>query len=188
MQADAQPIQCRIFRNFYHQHTCIWLLQGDNKWESPIGLIPEMNQNRRRANTDCTRLHHRHDIFTRSWSRSHLPNQKTWWSDQYPVDLNAAYSILVNYHLPTQSRPQQTNQNAGQPATYTNASTVTTDIVLTCSPKRLETLLYRQQRKLPERMEWPKTLSPVTIVNQVKTLPTSVPQLVPSCWYNMHSS
>jgi hypothetical protein len=48
---------------------------------------------------------------------SDLANQKTRGNDQYPKDLTAAYSMLVNYHAPSQNRNNQTNQVHSTPPT-----------------------------------------------------------------------
>jgi Zinc knuckle len=46
-----------------------------------------------------------------------LANQKTRGNDQYPIDLTAAYSMLVNYHNPTLSRPRQQHSVSVPPNT-----------------------------------------------------------------------
>jgi Zinc knuckle len=51
---------------------------------------------------------------------SDLANQKTRGNDHYPVDLTAAYSMLVNYHVPISTRGQQSN---GPPITITAGGT-----------------------------------------------------------------
>jgi hypothetical protein len=56
---------------------------------------------------------------------SDLANQKTRGNDQYPIDLTAAYSMLVNYHVPVTSRVQQQN---GPPNTITAASQNSSDV------------------------------------------------------------
>jgi Reverse transcriptase (RNA-dependent DNA polymerase)/Zinc knuckle len=56
---------------------------------------------------------------------SDLANQKTRGNDQYPIDLTAAYSMLVNYHVPVTSRVQQQN---GLPNTITAASQNSSDV------------------------------------------------------------
>jgi Zinc knuckle len=54
---------------------------------------------------------------------SDLANQKTRGNDQYPNDLTAAYSMLVNYHAPTQNRPYQGNQSV-HPTAPTSSVTI----------------------------------------------------------------
>jgi Zinc knuckle len=48
---------------------------------------------------------------------SDLANHKTRGNDQYPKDLTAAYSILVNYHAPSENRQQQCHQPHSTPPT-----------------------------------------------------------------------
>jgi hypothetical protein len=48
---------------------------------------------------------------------SDLANQKTRGNDQYPKDLTAAYSMLVNYHAPSPNRQHQGSQSHQAPPT-----------------------------------------------------------------------
>jgi hypothetical protein len=58
---------------------------------------------------------------------SDLANQQTIGNYQYPIDLTAAYSMLLNYHAPIQNRSQQQHQNK-HVTTASDSPNVPTDI------------------------------------------------------------